>query len=114
MSRVKRGMMVKARHKKVIKMAKGYKYGRSKLFTLAKQAVMKAGTNAYRDRRLKKRDFRTLWNSRISAAVKPHGLNYSRFINKLFTKEIILNRKMISEIAIHYPEAFEGIVKSVK
>ena len=113
MSRVKRGMMVKARHKKVVKMAKGYKGGRSTQFKLAKQAVMMAGRNAYRDRRLKKRDFRSLWTNRLSAAVKPHGLNYSRFINKLFTKQIILNRKMLSEIAFQYPEVFEGIVKGL-
>ena len=113
MSRVKRGMMVKARHKKVVKMAKGYKGGRSTQFKLAKQAVMMAGRNSYRDRRLKKRDFRSLWNNRISAALKPHGLNYSRFINKLFTKQILLNRKVVSEMAIKFPEAFDAMVKGL-
>jgi len=75
---------------------------------------MKAGTNAYRDRRLKKRTFRQLWNARISAAVKPHGLNYSRFINTLFNKQVVLNRKMLSEIAFQHPEAFNDLVKKVQ
>ena len=75
---------------------------------------MKAGMNAYRDRRLKKRTFRSLWNNRISAALKPHGLNYSRFINALFKKEIAVNRKMLSEIAFQHPEAFDDLVKSIQ
>lgn len=114
MSRVKRGVAAHARHKKVLKLAKGYRAGRSRVFKWAKQAVMKAGLNAYRDRRLKKRDFRQLWNVRISAALRPHGLNYSRFINALFKKEVLLNRKMLSEIAFHHPELFEAIVKQTK
>lgn len=114
MSRVKRGVASHAKHKKVLKMAKGFRSGRSRVFSWAKQAVMKAGTNAYRDRRLKKRTFRQLWNARISAAVKPHGLNYSRFINTLFNKQVVLNRKMLSEIAFQHPEAFNDLVKKVQ
>lgn len=111
MSRVTRGLAAHARHKKVLKLAKGYRAGRAKVFKLANQAVMKAGMNAYRDRRLKKRTFRQLWNARISAAVKQHGMNYSRFMHSLFTKKIALNRKMLSEIAFQQPEAFESLVK---
>lgn len=111
MSRVKRGVAAHARHKKVIKRAKGYRAGRSRVWKWANQAVMKAGMNAYRDRRLKKRTFRRLWNIRISAAVKPLGMNYSRFINALFNKQVIVNRKMLSEIAFQHPEAFESVVK---
>lgn len=114
MSRVKKGVTKHARHKKITKMAKGYRAGRSRVFKWANQAVLKAGMNAYRDRRLKKRTFRKLWNVRISAAVKPLGLNYSRFINALFKKQVIVNRKMLSEIAFHHPEAFESIVKQMK
>lgn len=114
MSRVKRGVTKHARHSKIRKMAKGYRSGRSRVFSWANQAVLKAGLNAYRDRRLKKRSFRQLWNARISAAVKPLGMNYSRFIGALFKKEIILNRKMLSELAFHHPEAFESLVKEVQ
>lgn len=114
MSRVKRGVSSHARHKKILKQAKGYRSGRSRVFKWANQAVMKAGMNAYRDRRLKKREFRKLWNARISAAVKPLGTNYSRFINALFTKKVVVNRKMLSEVAFHHPEAFESLVNQVK
>lgn len=114
MSRVKRGVQTHKRHKKVLKQAKGFRAGRSRVFKWAKQAVMKAGVNAYRDRRRKKRTFRQLWNARISAAVKPHGMNYSRFINTLFKKKVVLNRKMLSEVAFQHPEAFEALVKDVQ
>lgn len=114
MSRVKRGVTKHARHKKVLKQAKGYRSGRSRVFKWANQAVMKAGMNAYRDRRLKKRSFRTLWNARISAAVRPLGMNYSRFINALFQKQVVVNRKMLSEMAIQHPEAFENLVKQMQ
>ena len=114
MTRVKRGVMVKARHKKMVKRASGMRGGKSRLFKQAKQALMKAGLNAYRSRKVKKRDFRALWNNRISAAVKPFGLNYSRFINALFAKQVVVNRKMLSEIAFQMPEAFESLVKKVK
>ena len=75
---------------------------------------MKSGANAYRDRRLKKRTFRQLWNARISAAVKPLGMNYSRFINVLFEKKVVLNRKMLSEVAFQHPDAFADLVKKVQ
>lgn len=91
-------------------MAKGYRSGRSRVFKWANQAVLKAGMNAYRDRRLKKRDFRRLWNIRLNAALRSLGYNYSRFINALFKKDVVLNRKVLSEMAIHYPEAFESVV----
>ncbi|MDP2691047.1 MAG: 50S ribosomal protein L20 [bacterium] len=114
MSRVKRGVAAHARHKRVLKLAKGYRAGRSNVFKYANQAVMMAGTNAYRDRRLKKRTFRQLWTARISAAVKPLGLNYSRFINALFQKNVVVNRKMLSELAFHHPEAFKNVVEKVQ
>lgn len=114
MSRVKRGTQVKKKHKKLLKMVKGYRGGQSRLIKHAHQAVMKAGLHAYRSRKIKKRDFRTLWNARISAAVKPHGLNYSRFIEKLFKSKIALNRKMLSELAFQFPEAFGNLVDKVK
>jgi len=114
MSRVKRGTMAKARHKKVLKAAKGFRGGNSKRFRSAKQAVQHAGMHAYRSRKVKKRDFRALWNNRISAALKPMGLNYSRFVNSLFKKDVVLNRKVLSEMAFNHPEAFDDIVKKVK
>jgi large subunit ribosomal protein L20 len=106
--------MVKARHKKVVKAAKGYRGGRSRVFKLAKQALQSAGRNAYRSRKVKKRDFRALWNVRLSAALKPAGINYSRFINALFKKQVVLNRKVLSEMAFQHPEAFDDLVKQVK
>jgi large subunit ribosomal protein L20 len=106
--------MVKARHKKVIKAAKGYRGGNSKRFKRAKETLQHAGQNAYRSRKVKKRDFRSLWTNRISAALMPTELNYSRFINALFKKDVVLNRKVLSELAFHYPEVFDGIVKKVK
>ncbi len=114
MSRVKRGTTTKRRHKKLLKMNKGYGARRSTSVRLGQQAMMRAGLSAYRSRKIKKRDFRTLWNARISAAVKPLGLNYSRFIERLFKKEVMVNRKMLSEMAIHYPEAFADVVKKVQ
>jgi large subunit ribosomal protein L20 len=114
MSRVKAGTVTKKRHKKILGLAKGYRGGRSKVFKRAKEAVMKAGLNAYRDRRLKKRTFRQLWNVRINAAARAHGTSYSRFINDLFNKKVVLNRKMLSEIAIHHPDVFKEIVVKVK
>jgi len=114
MSRVKKGITKSARHKKIIKMAKGYRAGRSRVFKWANQAVMKAGMNAYRDRRLKKRDFRRLWNIRLNAALRSLGYNYSRFVNALFKKNVVLNRKVLSEMAIHYPEAFESVVNQAE
>lgn len=114
MSRVKRGVTTKRRHKKLLSRLKGFKWNRKSTIRQGKQAELKQGTNAYVGRKLKKRDFRTLWNVRINAAVRPHGLNYSRFINGLFKKKILLNRKMISELAIQEPKTFEALVKEVR
>lgn len=97
-----------------LKQARGFRGGRSKLFRTATEAVDRADCMAYAHRRTRKRDFRRLWISRISAAVKPHGLNYSTFMNGLRKADIDLNRKMLSEIAIHDPRGFEGIVEKAK
>ena len=114
MARVKRGVTTKARHKKILKLAKGYR-GRSKnCFRTAIQSVEKGLQYAYRDRRNKKRDFRALWIQRINAAVREHGMVYSQFINGLKLAGIDLNRKMLSEIAIHEPDSFKNIVESAK
>lgn len=110
MSRVKGGPRAHARHKKVIKQAKGY-YGRRKsCFRTAVQAVEKAGQYAYRDRRNKKRDFRRLWIQRINAAARLHGLTYSTLMNGLKLAELELDRKVLSDIAIHDEAAFKAIV----
>ena len=109
MARVKGGPQARAKHKKVIKQAKGY-YGRRKnCFRTAKQAVDKAGEYAYRDRRVKKRDFRKLWIVRINAAARLNGLKYSTFMNGVKLAGIELDRKSLSEIAIHDPKGFEAI-----
>ncbi|MBT4937216.1 50S ribosomal protein L20 [Candidatus Peregrinibacteria bacterium] len=114
MARVKRGTTTKRRHKKIIALAKGYKWLRKSVFKLAKQAVIKAGTNAYRDRRLKKRDFRRLWIQRISAALTTKDMKYSRFIYSLQNAHVRLNRKMLSELAVNDPDVFQAIVAKVK
>jgi large subunit ribosomal protein L20 len=114
MSRVTRGVTKHRRHKKILDLASGYRGSRSKSFRRANEAVMKAGTNAYRDRRLKKRTFRGLWNVRINAAARSHGINYSRFMNALFTKKIALDRKVLSELAFNTPDVFGNIVEQVK
>lgn len=106
--------MTKKRHKKILKQAKGYRDKRHNVYSLAKRAVMIAGKNAYIGRKLKKRDFRSLWIARLSAALLPFGISYSRFIYKLSRKRVLLNRKMLSELAIHRPEVFEEVVKMVK
>ena len=114
MSRVKRGVTKKARHKKILKMAKGYR-GRSKnCFRIALQRVEKALQYAYRDRRNKKRDFRGLWIQRINAAVRPEGLTYSRFINGLKIAKIDLDRKVLADLAAREPATFKKIVEKVK
>ena len=104
----------KARHKKILKLTKGFKWGRKKLYRLAKNAAMKAGQNAYRDRRRRKRDFRRLWILRISAALKNQnlGINYSRFAFLRAEKKIVINRKMLADIAVKNPEVFAEIVKT--
>lgn len=108
------GPNTRNRHKKIIRLAKGYRGLRKNVFTRSKNAVMKAGTNAYRDRRRKKREFRNLWSIRINAACRAIGTNYSLFMNGLFKNKVVLNRKMLSEIAISHPEVFKNIVESVK
>ena len=114
MAKVKRGVITHARHKKVIDAAKGY-YGRRKnVFRVAKQAVDKARQYAYRDRRVRKRDFRSLWIQRINAAVRAHGMTYSQFIFGLSKTDFDLDRKILSEIAISEPETFNEIVNAVK
>ncbi len=114
MSRVKRGVTKHARHKKVIKAAKGY-YGRRKnTYKVAKQAVEKAGQYAYRDRRVKKRNFRSLWIQRINAAARLHGLTYARFIDGLSKAEVAVDRKILADLAVREPEAFGLLVAKAK
>ena len=114
MARVKGAMMTRKRRNKVLKLAKGYWGSKSKHFKMANQAVMKSLTYAYTGRRLKKRDFRSLWITRISAAAKLNGMNYSTFINGLKKAGIDLNRKMLSEIAISDPAAFTALTEQAK
>ena len=114
MARIKRAMMTRKRRKKTLKMAKGYFGAKSKRFKMAKQAVMKSGNYAYIGRKQKKRDFRRLWITRISAACKMNGMNYSTFINGLKKADINLNRKMLSEIAIADPAAFTALTEKAK
>jgi len=114
MARVKRAVTTRARRKKILKLAKGYWGSKSKHFKMANQAVMKSLTYAYTGRKLKKRDFRKLWITRISAACKANGMNYSRFMHGLKLSDINLNRKMLSEMAIHEPDAFANLVGTAK
>lgn len=114
MSRVKRGVFAHRRHKKVIKAAKGYRGLRSKTFKQAKNAVMKAGVNAYRDRRIKKRTFRSLWITRINSACRANGISYSRFINGLLHADIQIDRKMLADLAVNNEAAFKAIVEKAK
>ena len=114
MSRVKRGVTARARHKKVLAQAKGFRGRRGNVYRIAKQAVMKAGQYAYRDRRTKKRVFRQLWIARINAAARANGLTYSQFINGLNKAEIALDRKVLADIAVHDAAAFASIVTQVK
>ena len=114
MARVKGAMMTRKRRNKTLKIAKGYWGSKSKHFKMAKEAVMKSGNYAFRDRRAKKRDFRKLWISRISAAVAPYGINYSRFMNGLKKSGIEMNRKALSELAIADAEAFKVLVETAK
>ena len=114
MARIKCAVTTRNRRKKVLKLAKGYWGAKSKHFKMAKQAVMKSGNYAYIGRRQKKRDFRKLWITRISAACRSNGTTYSKFMNGLKKSGIILNRKMLSEIAIDDPESFSNLVSKVK
>ena len=114
MARVKGAVKTRARHKKILKLAKGYRGAKSKLFRTANQAVMKSLSYAYRDRKAKKREFRQLWISRINAAARMNGISYSKFMNGLKNKGIEINRKMLAEIAVSDPEAFKSLVEQVK
>lgn len=114
MARIKGAMMTRKRRNKVLKAAKGYWGAKSKHFKMAKQAVMKSGNYAFTGRKLKKRDFRRLWISRISAACKANDINYSRFMNGLKKAGVTLNRKMLSEIAIADKEAFAALVEQAR
>ena len=114
MARVKGAMMTRKRRNATLKLAKGYWGSKSKHFKMAKQADMKSGNYAFAGRKMKKRDFRRLWITRISAAVAPYGLNYSKFMNGLKKAGIELNRKSLSEMAIHDAAAFAAIVEKAK
>ncbi|GGJ05935.1 50S ribosomal protein L20 [Shewanella hanedai] len=114
MPRVKRGVTARARHKKVLKLAKGYYGARSRTYRVAKQAVTKAGQYAYRDRRQKKRQFRQLWIARINAASRQNGLSYSRFINGLKKASIEIDRKILSDIAVFDKVVFTTLVEKAK
>ena len=114
MPRVKRGVQAHAKHKKVLKQAKGYYGARSKIYRVAKQAVIKAGQYAYRDRRQKKRQFRALWIQRINAAARMCDLSYSRFMNGLSKAEIEVDRKMLADLAVHDMPAFEKLAEKAK
>ena len=114
MARIKGAMMTRKRRNKTLKLAKGYWGAKSKHFKMAKEAVMKSGQYAYIGRKQKKREFRKLWITRISAACKANGINYSQFMNGVKKAGITLNRKMLSEIAISDPEGFKSIVEQAK
>lgn len=114
MARVKRGVAAHARHKKILKMAKGYFGHKSKLFKVANQQVMKSGNYAYRDRKAKKRDFRKLWIARINAAARINGLSYSRLMNGVHKAEIALDRKMLAELAVSDAKAFTAVCEAAK
>lgn len=114
MPRVKRGVTAHARHKKILNLAKGYYGARSKVYRVAKQAVIKAGQYAYRDRRQRKRDFRSLWIARINAAARNHGMSYSLFINGLRKAGIEIDRKVLSDIAVHDDKTFAELIQKAK
>jgi len=114
MARVKRGVVAKARHKKILNKAKGYYGARSKIYRVAKQAVIKAGQYAYRDRRQRKRQFRALWITRINAAARLNGLSYSRFMNGLSKAGVEIDRKVLADIAVHDAAAFAELAEQAK
>ncbi len=114
MSRVKTGKITRKKHKKVLKLAKGYYGAKSIRFRMAKQAVMKSGQYAYVGRKLKKRDFRRLWIARINAAARANGINYSTLINGMKKANININRKMLAEMAVNDPKAFSEVVAAIK
>ncbi len=114
MPRVKRGVVARRRHKKILKQAKGYYGARSRVFRVAKQAVIKAGQYAYRDRRQRKRQFRALWIARINAAARINGLSYSRFIAGLKKSSVEIDRKVLADLAVHEKAVFAAIVEKAK
>jgi len=114
MSRVKRGVIHTKKRKKILRLAKGFRGGRSKLFTQAAEALKKSLSTSYRDRKRKKRDFRKLWIIRINAAVRERGLSYSQFVKGMREANINLNRKVLSDLAIRHPEEFTHLVEKVK
>ena len=114
MARVKRGVVSKARHKRILDKAKGYYGARRKVYRVAKQAVTKAGQYAFRDRRQRKRQFRALWITRINAAARIHGMSYSRFINGLKKAEIEIDRKVLADLAVHDADAFGALAEQAK
>ncbi|MGG6267635.1 50S ribosomal protein L20 [Leptolyngbya sp. AN03gr2] len=111
MARVKRGNVARKRRKKILKLAKGFRGSHSRLFRTANQQVMKALRNAYRDRRKKKRDFRRLWITRINAAARQQGISYSQLIGKLKKADIVINRKMLAQLAVLDPAGFAKVVE---
>ena len=111
MARVKRGNVARKRRKKILKLAKGFRGSHSRLFRTANQQVMKALRNAYRDRRKKKRDFRRLWITRINAAARLHGMSYSQLIGKLKKADILINRKMLAQLAVLDPDGFAKVLE---
>ncbi len=114
MARVKRGVVARRRHKKVLKLAKGYYGARSRVFRVAKQAVTKAGQYAYRDRRQRKRQFRALWIARINAGARMNGMTYSRLIAGLKKANVEIDRKVMADLAVHEKAAFTAIVEQAK
>jgi large subunit ribosomal protein L20 len=114
MPRVKRGVTARARHKKVLEQAKGFRGRRGNVYRIAKEAVMKAGQYAYRDRRQKKREFRALWIARINAAARELGMTYSTFVNGLAKAEIDIDRKVLADLAVHDKAAFAKIAEQAK
>ena len=114
MTRVKRGVVARRRHKKVLKQAKGYYGARSRVFRVAKQAVIKAGQYAYRDRRNRKRQLRALWIQRINAGARINGMSYSRFVGGLKKAGIEIDRKVLADLAVHEKAAFAAIVEKAK
>lgn len=114
MPRVKRGVVARRRHKKILKQAKGYYGARSRVFRVAKQAVTKAAQYAYRDRRQRKRQFRALWITRINAASRANGLSYSRLIAGLKKAEVMLDRRVLADLAVHDKAAFIKVVETAK
>ena len=114
MARVKRGVTARRRHKKILKQAKGYYNARRKVFRVAKQAVTKALQYAYIGRKQKKRNFRSLWITRINAAARINGMSYSRFMNGLMKAGITLDRKVLADIAVHDPAGFAGLAEKAK